>query len=180
VRPNPPTPLNPPLIVQTLSFMHCTCNFIGGLSDVIIKTFSQSVSQSLVFPMATARPLAARTHYKSQLPSEAENDFGDFYTHHQFTLYVRAVIYSGHCKQITCTQPSRRSGGFRAVRGCGSRTAKEQEQGVRLYCVLTVCPTRSVAAHRWPPSNALGKFTFILNASINIVFITFRPRVVTL
>ena len=30
--------------------MHCTCNFIGGLSDVIIKTFSQSVSQSLVFP----------------------------------------------------------------------------------------------------------------------------------
>ena len=32
-------------IVQTLSFMHCTCNFICGLSDVIIKTFSQSVSQ---------------------------------------------------------------------------------------------------------------------------------------
>ena len=32
-------------IVQTLSFMHCTCNFIRGLSDVIIKTFSQSVSQ---------------------------------------------------------------------------------------------------------------------------------------
>jgi len=29
-------------IVQTLSFMHCTCNFICGLSDVIIKTFSQS------------------------------------------------------------------------------------------------------------------------------------------
>ena len=33
-------------IVQTLSFMHCTCNFICGLSDVIIKTFSQSVSQN--------------------------------------------------------------------------------------------------------------------------------------
>ena len=32
-------------IVQTLSFMHCTCNFICGLSDVIINTFSQSVSQ---------------------------------------------------------------------------------------------------------------------------------------
>ena len=27
-------------IVQTLSFIHCTCNFICGLSDVIIKTFS--------------------------------------------------------------------------------------------------------------------------------------------
>jgi len=27
-------------------FMHCTCNFICGLSDVIIKTFSQSVSIS--------------------------------------------------------------------------------------------------------------------------------------
>ena len=27
-------------IVQTLSFMHCTCNFICGSSDVIIKTFS--------------------------------------------------------------------------------------------------------------------------------------------
>ena len=34
-------------IVQTLSFMHCTCNFICGLSDVIIKTFSQSAMQSL-------------------------------------------------------------------------------------------------------------------------------------
>ena len=34
-------------IVQTLSFMHCTCNFIFGLSDVIIKTFSQSVSYSV-------------------------------------------------------------------------------------------------------------------------------------
>ena len=33
-------------IVQTLSFMNCSCNFICGLSDVIIKTFSQSVSQS--------------------------------------------------------------------------------------------------------------------------------------
>ena len=32
-------------IVQTLSFMHCTCNFICGLSDVIIKTFSQSVTK---------------------------------------------------------------------------------------------------------------------------------------
>jgi len=31
-------------IEQTLSFMHCTCNFICGLSDVIIKTFSQSAS----------------------------------------------------------------------------------------------------------------------------------------
>ena len=31
-------------IVQTLSFMNCSCNFICGLSDVIIKTFSQSVS----------------------------------------------------------------------------------------------------------------------------------------
>jgi len=30
-------------IVQTLSFMNCSCNFICGLSDVIIKTFSQSV-----------------------------------------------------------------------------------------------------------------------------------------
>ena len=30
-------------IVQTLSFMHCTYNFICGLSDVIIKTSSQSV-----------------------------------------------------------------------------------------------------------------------------------------
>ena len=27
--------------------MHCTCNFICGLSDVIIKTFSQSVSYSV-------------------------------------------------------------------------------------------------------------------------------------
>ena len=27
------------------SFMNCSCNFICGLSDVIIKTFSQSVSQ---------------------------------------------------------------------------------------------------------------------------------------
>ena len=35
-------------IVQTLSFMHCTCNLICGLSDVIIKTFSQSVSQDTV------------------------------------------------------------------------------------------------------------------------------------
>ena len=34
-------------IVQTLSFMNCSCNFICGLSDVIIKTFSQSVSQSV-------------------------------------------------------------------------------------------------------------------------------------
>ena len=34
-------------IVQTLSFMNCSCNFICGLSDVIIKIFSQSVSQSL-------------------------------------------------------------------------------------------------------------------------------------
>ena len=34
-------------IVQTLSFMHCTCNFICGLSDVIIKTFSQSVCRIL-------------------------------------------------------------------------------------------------------------------------------------
>ena len=25
--------------------MNCSCNFICGLSDVIIKTFSQSVSQ---------------------------------------------------------------------------------------------------------------------------------------
>jgi len=33
-------------IVQTLSFMNCSCNFICGLSDVIIKTFSQSVSQA--------------------------------------------------------------------------------------------------------------------------------------
>jgi len=34
-------------IVQTLSFMHCTCNFICGLPDVIIKTsVSQSVRQS--------------------------------------------------------------------------------------------------------------------------------------
>ena len=31
-------------IVQTLSFMNCSCNFICGLSDVITKTFSQSVS----------------------------------------------------------------------------------------------------------------------------------------
>ena len=36
----------PSFIVQTLSFMNCSCNFICGLSDVIIKTFSQSVSQS--------------------------------------------------------------------------------------------------------------------------------------
>jgi len=33
----------------------------------------------------------------------------------------------------------------------------------------TVCPTRSVAAHRWPSSNALWKLTFILSAFINIV-----------
>ena len=35
-------------IVQTLSFMNCSCNFICGLSDVIIKTFSQSVSNYLL------------------------------------------------------------------------------------------------------------------------------------
>jgi len=38
----------PSFIVQTLSFMNCSCNFICGLSDVIIKTFSQSVSQSAI------------------------------------------------------------------------------------------------------------------------------------
>jgi len=47
-------------IVQTLSFMHCTWNFICGLSDVIIKTFSQSVDRitaddSSVF-ISTTRP----------------------------------------------------------------------------------------------------------------------------
>ena len=47
-------------IVRTLSFMHCTCNFICGLSDVIIKTFSQSVDRitaddSSVF-ISTTRP----------------------------------------------------------------------------------------------------------------------------
>jgi len=35
-------------IVQTLSFMHCTCNFVCGLSDVIIKTLSQSVTDRKV------------------------------------------------------------------------------------------------------------------------------------
>ena len=35
-------------IVQTLSFMHCTCNFICGLSDVIIKTLSQLVTDRKV------------------------------------------------------------------------------------------------------------------------------------
>jgi len=42
----------PSFIVQTLSFMNCSCNFICGLSDVIIKTFSQSVSSHS--PAATA------------------------------------------------------------------------------------------------------------------------------
>jgi len=43
-------------IVQTLSFMNCSCNFICGLSDVIIKTFSQSVSQdNLLVPLALSR-----------------------------------------------------------------------------------------------------------------------------
>jgi len=37
-------------IVQTLSFMHCTCNFICSLSDVIIKTVSQSVSLAALRP----------------------------------------------------------------------------------------------------------------------------------
>jgi len=41
-------------IVQTLSFMNCSCNFICGLSDVIIKTFSQSVSQDLITSGETA------------------------------------------------------------------------------------------------------------------------------
>jgi len=31
--------------VQIITFMHSHCNFICGLSDVIIKTFSLSVSQ---------------------------------------------------------------------------------------------------------------------------------------
>ena len=42
----------------------------------------------------------------------------------------------------------------------------------------TVYSTRSFAAHRWPPSNALWKLTFILSAFSN-TFITLRPCFVT-
>ena len=51
----------PSFIVQTLSFMHCACNFICGLSDVIIKTFSQSVSQSDITSLCSASSSAVNT-----------------------------------------------------------------------------------------------------------------------
>jgi len=55
----------PSFIVQTLSFMNCSCNFICGLSDVIIKTFSQSVSQKIA-------PREVRAHCDNLL----KTDFG--------------------------------------------------------------------------------------------------------
>ena len=40
--------------------MHCICNFICGLSDVIIKTFSQSVSLSVLSHSSTVATACGR------------------------------------------------------------------------------------------------------------------------
>jgi len=59
----------------------------------------------------------------------------------------------------------------------GRRTAPSASQH---RAPRTVCRTRSVAAHLWLSSNVHWKLTFILSAFIDIVVITFRPRVTTL
>ena len=56
----------------------------------------------------------------------------------------------------------------------GRRTAPSASQH---RAPRTVCPTRSVAAHRWLSSNALWKLT---QCFIHILFITVTPLVLTL
>ena len=90
-------------IVQTLSFMNCSCNFICGLSDVIIKTFSQSVSQSALSNPDTTDPY--RIH-------RSQYDFG--------------------CDRVTCvTDKIEGRTHLRAARGSSSNVNRDRIDEVR-------------------------------------------------